>query len=392
MFINLCVSYLLSYSLMKGADRLQNTIRMKYINEEEYIDLINNQEEFYNIQLSEVAQYKMSDWDYFITQVCDFLITYSIFVTAAIGSAIAVFVFYKVKIKPPLLQLEQATWKISQNQLDFKLINQNKDEMGALCRQFERMRSQLEKNNKSMWKMAEQEKALRAAIAHDIRSPLTILQGYLEMLLEFIPQNSLDTEKVMEMLQAGMNQTERLTLFINTMGQLSGLEEREIHYQKIDLDAFVKQITDNMKVLVSSSDKECLVHDMTLPSETGLECNQEEKKGVYFDPEIVLEVVENLVNNAIRYTKTRIDITLTIKDGEFRISVQDDGAGFSEDYNKITRAYYHNNPQDDLKHFGLGLYVCRVYCEKHGGKLLLSNQKQGGADAVAVFKIKSEIG
>ena len=52
--------------------------------------------------------------------------------------------------------------------------------MGMLCREFERMRGQLEENNRRLWQMIEDERVLRAAIAHDIRSPLAIMRGYQE--------------------------------------------------------------------------------------------------------------------------------------------------------------------------------------------------------------------
>ena len=44
------------------------------------------------------------------------------------------------------------------------------------------------------------------------------------------------------------------------------------------------------------------------------------------------------------------------------------------------------NPQDDLKHFGMGMYISRIYCERHGGKLLIKNAADGGAEVEAVFK------
>lgn len=64
------------------------------------------------------------------------------------------------------------------------------------------MRGQLEENNRRLWQMIEDERVLRAAIAHDIRSPLAIMRGYQEMLLEFVPEDMLDQEKMMEMLRA----------------------------------------------------------------------------------------------------------------------------------------------------------------------------------------------
>lgn len=53
------------------------------------------------------------------------------------------------------------------------------------------MRSDLADNNRKMWRMIDDEKALRNAIAHDIRSPLSILRGYQEMLLEFVSAESI---------------------------------------------------------------------------------------------------------------------------------------------------------------------------------------------------------
>ena len=64
--------------------------------------------------------------------------------------------------------------------------------MGTLCKEFEMMRSDLADNNRKMWRMIEDEKALRNAIAHDIRSPLSILRGYQEMLLEFVSAESIN--------------------------------------------------------------------------------------------------------------------------------------------------------------------------------------------------------
>lgn len=63
-----------------------------------------------------------------------------------------------------------------------------------------------------------------------------------------------------------------------------------------------------------------------------------------------------------------------------------DGIGFQENIDRVTQAFYHENPQDDLKHFGMGMYISRIYCERHGGKLLIKNVADGGAEVEAVFK------
>ena len=103
------------------------------------------------------------------------------------------------------------------------------------------MRSQLEENNKVLWRMIEDEKALRAAIAHDIRSPLAVLKGYQEMLLEFLLTGEMEKEETEEILLEGMKQIERLNRFIETMRKMTRLEEREPIYQKVELESLGKK-------------------------------------------------------------------------------------------------------------------------------------------------------
>ena len=52
---------------------------------------------------------------------------------------------------------------------------------------------------------------------------------------------------------------------------------------------------------------------------------------------------------------------------------------------RLTEAFYQQNIKDSLNHTGLGMYISRLYCEKHGGRLLLENKKEGGAYVQAIF-------
>lgn len=135
-----------------------------------------------------------------------------------------------------------ASQMIAEEDLDFHMAYENEDEMGMLCREFERMRGQLEENNRRLWQMIEDERVLRAAIAHDIRSPLAIMRGYQEMLLEFVPEDMLDQEKMMEMLRGGMLQIERMNHFIDGMRKMTKLEERELNCSVVDIRQLISQI------------------------------------------------------------------------------------------------------------------------------------------------------
>ena len=99
--------------------------------------------------------------------------------------------------------------------------------MGKLCQEFERMREQLVQNNDQLWrrpKIEEERKALRAAIAHDIRSPLSVLEGYQEMLSEYLLQKEIERgAQIQEMVNESRKQIERMDVFVETMRKMSSL-------------------------------------------------------------------------------------------------------------------------------------------------------------------------
>ena len=81
------------------------------------------------------------------------------------------------------------------------------------------------------------------------------------------------------------------------------------------------------------------------------------------------------MSNAFRYTSQKVGLKLTVTAQDLKMSIGDDGTGFQENIDTVTQAFYHENSQDDLKHFGMGMYISRIYYERHGGKLLIKMQQ-----------------
>ncbi len=77
--------------------------------------------------------------------------------------------------------------QIAADNLDFSVQYDAEDELGTLCKSFERMKNELLNNYKRIWRMTEERRKLNAAFAHDLRIPLTVLQGYTDFLEEYIP-------------------------------------------------------------------------------------------------------------------------------------------------------------------------------------------------------------
>ena len=321
----------------------------------------------------------MSSMDYFISEVlCDSLQTWSMLVIPLLCCLTAVLLFYRHKIKEPLEILNMSSKRISENDLDFRIYYRKKDEMGQLCKEFETMRRQLYENNKELWTVVEQEKVLKAAIAHDIRTPLTVLRGYQEMLLEFMPQEKLDIPAMEEMLQAGLGQIDRLNNFVEMMHRLSALEQRELHYESTTPNKLAKQILSMGEIICKEQEIKLLVNVLEPVDDD-----------IYVDANIVYEVFENLLANAIRFAEKVISIELQSESGRLMLMVRDDGSGFTGKEGEIGEAFYRSGLSEDLKHFGLGLYLCNVYCGKHGGKLLIGNAYGGGACIKAYFESRN---
>ena len=372
--ISLTAAFLLSGFTVHFAGNMQNKIWEKYIDYADYTDVFQQYGKKYEIEISRPNQSQMNRLDYHLSEMCDFMETYSVLIFSIVGSVVAVFFFYKNKLKTPLQELKDASQMIADNELDFHVSYENKDEMGTLCKEFEMMRSDLSDNNRKMWRMIDDEKALRNAIAHDIRSPLSILRGYQEMLLEFVSAESIKTEDVIDILQTGMYQIDRIEHFTENMRKMSHLEQRELQCSEIELSELEKKIEAEAAMLSKKESKLCKVERV------------QEQNIVKVDEELVMEVTDNLLENAVRYAQKSIALQIKKKDGFLIISVEDDGIGFVDTEEKVTEPFYHKNPQDDLKHFGLGMYISRIFCEKHGGNLKIYNARQGGAHVEALFK------
>lgn len=372
--ISLTAAFLLSGFTVHFARNMQNEIWEKYIDYADYTDVFQQHGKKYEIEISRPNQSQMNRLDHHLSEMCDFMETYSVLIFSIVGSVAAVFFFYKNKLKTPLQELKDASQMIADNELDFHVSYENKDEMGTLCKEFEMMRSALADNNRKMWRMIDDEKALRNAIAHDIRSPLSILRGYQEMLLEFVSAESIKTEDVIDILQTGMYQIDRIEHFTENMRKMSHLEQRELQCSEIELSELAKKIEAEAAMLSKKESKLCKVERV------------QEQNIVKVDEELVMEVTDNLLENAVRYAQKSIALQIKKKDGFLIISVEDDGIGFVDTEEKVTEPFYHKNPQDDLKHFGLGMYISRIFCEKHGGNLKIYNARQGGAHVEALFK------
>ncbi len=282
--------------------------------------------------------------------------------------------FYKYRLHKPFQILEQGTREISRNNLDFQIQYDSEDEMGKLCQSFETMRRELIRNEEKMWKMLDDKQRLNAAFAHDLRTPLTVVKGYVDVLARFIPEGKISQEKLLHTLETVSEQIDRLENYSNTMKNIHSLEDLPVNKEALDILKVQKKALKAAEALSQNGMLEvAAAHKITEPEK------------VYLDENIVLEVVENLLSNAVRYAEKRVEIVMELHGGMLYVYVSDDGCGFSDEALEQGLKPYYREGENEGHHFGIGLHICNLLCQKHGGCISLSNSIMGGANVSASF-------
>lgn len=296
---------------------------------------------------------------------------YSVFVFAA-----SLF-FYFTKLKKPLTLLHNASTRISQNDFVFSIDYAGNDEMSKLCTAFDTMRAALDESNQKLLHMITERKQLNDAYTHDLRTPIAVLKGYADMMKKFVPAGKLSTDEVMDTVNTMSTHISRLEQFVDSMNAVQKLDDVTIGKAPVPANEFLGHLEETASILCQSHGLQC-EFEKAIDSDT-----------LCVDSSAVIQVYENLLSNAIRYAKGMVTIRCTYTGNVFSVIVSDDGKGFTEkDLSNAAKPYYSGAGQKQEYHFGLGLHICRILCEKHGGSLKLLNEPQGGAQITASFSTR----
>ena len=241
------------------------------------------------------------------------------------------------------------------------------DELGHLATSF---RGQPDvagrKSQRALWRTAEERKRLNAAFAHDLRTPLTILKGKIELLDAHVQSGNVPAERLAASVASLAAQVERLERYVAAMSGLQKLEDRAVVARPTGFDSVAGMVEDAGTGLAAHADR-------TFALSVSARCDRERPE-LCVDQAIVGEVAENLLNNAMRYASSQVDARLDVRDGALVLMVEDDGPGFSNA--ALERAYapfFSELPS--AEHFGLGLNIASLMCEKHGGDTALEEPR-----------------
>ncbi|HEB5002377.1 TPA: sensor histidine kinase [Clostridioides difficile] len=288
-------------------------------------------------------------------------------------------IFYKVKLKTPIEILNKGAMEISNNNLDFCLEYNNNDELGNLCNAFEKMRSELNKNNIKMLTMINDRKQLNAAFSHDLRNPLTVLKGYSNYLTKYIPTGKLSDEKILSTTQLMSEHINRIEYYVENMSNAQRLEDLVVSKSMSNINKFIENLDENISIIAKQEGKSFKLK------------SQINNINLLFDENIILRVVENIILNAFRYARNNVSILIYLEQELLTFVIEDDGIGFSkESLKSALRPFYRDKTLNESNaHFGMGLYISKILCEKHGGSISIENNSTNSAKITAKFSTKN---
>lgn len=374
-FITICVTALLSSVTILAANQVQHEIlkkRYMTINSPDFQVDENTGNYILDIDNNNITWQPLSRWDtvvYYGSYAA--MVGLPVFyIAVGIGAAAAV--YYRKKLREPITQLQNGVERIQEDNLDFHIEYDGDDELGRLCCSMEKMRRELRQKHKALWESLEQRKLLNASVAHDLRTPITVLKGYLDYLEKNIPQDKLTEDMLLDTVSSMQGAVNRLELYVESVRDIEKIENIEIEKRSENVKLLWNELRSNVRQLAGNKEI-ILSNDITVDK-------IQIDKGVFF------RILENLLQNALRYAEKQVSINLSHKKDFLILTVKDDGKGFSAaDLEKATTVFYSNDKEK--QHFGIGLSVCKILCEKHGGLLYVGNQKEKGACVTAKLKI-----
>ena len=218
---------------------------------------------------------------------------------------------------------------------------------------------------------------------HELCTPLTLMRGYIEVFEDELTE-SLNSEQT-EFMHNMSASAQQLAAFVSSILNVARIEENALylHLKEENIKKVLEEACKNMQLRARVHDKNIVVNiDDNLPT-------------VGIDKVSIFEVMNNLIDNAIKYTHTKENITVktTLKDGMIETTVSDNGIGIASNvighvFDKFYRAHKSKN---SIGGTGLGLYLSKAIIDAHGGTIWVKSKEDQGSTFGFTVPIYSDI-
>ena len=282
----------------------------------------------------------------------------------------------------PLRDLSDMTRSIAGGNLNNRVLVSGHDEVAEVARNFNTMADVIEHNVLELEKLAESRKIFVANLAHEMKTPLTSILGFADILR--IKRDISDSDRI-NYANVIVNETKRLQGLSGKLMELLSLGNLDIVPVKTEVYEFFSELTTTLQPIMKNHKMELLV---LFP-----------KRNVFIsiDRELIKSLIFNLIDNSIKASSpySRIYLTVAAENDQVTIRVIDEGIGIPEDQIPyLTEPFYMLDKARTRKHggAGLGLALCSEIAAAHGSQLQISSKLGEGTSIGFVLDEVTDLG
>ena len=276
--------------------------------------------------------------------------------------------------KREMTTLGEAAAQISLDNLDVELSSSSITEVQRVVESFIKMKNELSNSLEREWQAQRNRRGQIAALAHDLKTPLTVILGNLDLLGE-----TSVTEDQKQMIDVSIREVKHCEDYIGILVDMAkNTADVQLRRTPISLEDFFSVIESKARILGESK-------------KVQIKSNYQWKDKSYSgDRDRIERAIMNLISNAIDYSPENgaIELDSVAEDNTLTVTVKDQGTGFSEELLRSGVELFRmgEESRSSKKHYGIGLYMAENTAKLHNGQLIIGNSKDGGAEIKIILK------
>ncbi|TCP55519.1 HAMP domain-containing protein [Tumebacillus sp. BK434] len=264
----------------------------------------------------------------------------------------------------PLLKMKDVTRSLANRNYEARVVASGEDEVGQLAQSINELASRLQHHE-------EQQQEFLADVTHELRTPLSYIQGYSQVLAENWVQDEAERQKYLALI---VRESQRLQRLVSELTDLSGAQGEGMKVVLIRTD-FQKVVREAYAKLVPAAQEKGI--------ELRIERGQQGALFVIGDPDRLEQVLFNLLTNAIQYTPQGglVRVQYEADGDDLRVRVQDTGIGIpARDLPHVFDRFYRVDKSRNRANggMGLGLSIVKGIIDRHGGQIWVGSEAGKG--------------